>query len=97
MVVVVRGRMGDRFCRWDTVRPRGLDPTTHMCKTRAHTPPTTESLAMPDEIKSYVGQKGVLQAEFFHLDAEVRMSNRHHRACCAGKRGRRALGVARGL
>lgn len=26
---------------------------------------------MPDEIKSYVGQKGVPQAEFFHLDAEV--------------------------
>lgn len=34
----------------------------------------TESLAMPDEIKSYVGQKGVPQAEFFHLDAEVRRS-----------------------
>ncbi len=26
---------------------------------------------MPDEVKSYVGGKGVAQAEFFHLDAEV--------------------------
>jgi hypothetical protein len=26
---------------------------------------------MPDEVKSYVGQKGAPQAEFFHLDAEV--------------------------